>query len=195
MENVNQSLNPKEWISRLLTASQLLERKNADYKSLLIYLKTDLDTARPVTSENLIETLCDDPKTAFKITQSRKALKGDKIYAYYRIGEYLRLLKASGMKAPQVKRELQKVTKQTGNRTYTVAMRVVQLMDALGPPHLRTFGLISPEVVYRIKKTEWDNLCDHATTLPSEQTILEETVELSSQELELQGGNDLLLQN
>ena len=85
--------------------------------------------------------------------------------------------------------------KHKGDRIYTIAIQTGQLMDALGPPYMRTFGLISPDLIYRIRKTEWDLICDHAITVTSQATLVEEIVELTSQELSAQGGNSLLGQN
>jgi len=195
MENIDSTFEPKEWISHLLTAAQLIERRNVDLKKLLTHLYIDLDTAIPLEPEPSTVLAYDDLKTCIRAAQSKMLLKGDKLYAYYRISTWIRAQKNLRVKAHQIRQELRKITKHKGDRIYTIAIRTGQLMDALGPPYMRTFGLISPDLIYRIRKTEWDLICDHAITVTSQATLVEEIVELTSQELSVQGGNGLLGQN
>ena len=86
--------------------------------------------------------------------------------------------------------DIKKLTKQTSDRTYTIAIRVGQLMNELGPPSMRRFGILSPETIYKLKKADWDRLLDHAATILSPQNLLEEEL-LTSQELSRQGENNL----
>lgn len=183
MENPNGTVDTKEWISQLLIATQLAEQGNVNFKILMPYLKTDLEVAMPLEVNEADQQAYNDIGTTIRLARSKRTLKGNKIFAYYQISNYIRGLKTSGMKAYQVRQELNKLTGQSSNRTYTIAVRVGQLMDALGPPYLRTFGIISPDLVYRIRKTEWDILCNHAATIASAQTLVEGTIEFTSQEL------------
>src|SRR5579863_5074416 len=99
MDNVSNTLKPKKWISHLLTVSQLVERKNVDFKSVMQYLKVDLDTAISVQATEFTESQCNIPRNTLKYAQSHRTLKGEKLYAYYRISEYIRELKRTRMKA------------------------------------------------------------------------------------------------
>ena len=191
MDQIEETFCPKKWISNLLTANQLLERRNVDPKLLLTYLKTDLSTAIPLPVDPAIEETHDDLKHCLKVIQSKKALKGNKIYGYYRISNYIRERRMLGIQACCIRQELRKITKQKSDRAYTIARRVGQLMDALGPPETRTFGILSPDIIFRIKKTDWDNLCDYAVSVGSQQTNMDEEILLTSQELSIQGGNSL----
>ena len=83
------------------------------------------------------------------------------------------------------------MAKQTSDRIYTIARRIGQLMDALGSPKTRTFRILSSDIIFRMKKRDWDDLCDYATTIASPLTLLDEEVLLTSQELSLQGENSL----
>ena len=74
---------PKEWISNLLTVSQLLEQSSTNPKHFMNYLKTDLEIAVPMDVDPYTEALHDEFKYCWKMTQKRNALKGEKIYAYY----------------------------------------------------------------------------------------------------------------
>src|SRR5579883_815094 len=98
MDNISNTLKPKEWISHLLTVSQLIERKNVDFKSVMQYLKVDLDTAISVQATEFTEVQCNIPRNSLKYAQSRRTLKGEKLYAYYKISKYIRGLKRTGMK-------------------------------------------------------------------------------------------------
>jgi len=182
MDNVSNTLKPKKWISHLLTVSQLVERKNVDFKSVMQYLKVDLDTAISVQATEFTEIQCNTSRNALKYAQSRRTLKGEKLYAYYKISEYIRELKRTGIKALQVWKEVKKTLRTTSERAYTIALRVGQLIDSLELPYLRTFGFISPEVVYWMRKTEWDILCDYTIAIASPETLLEEIIEFTSQE-------------
>jgi len=195
MENIDSTFEPKEWISHLLTAAQLIERRNVDLTKLLSHLYIDLDTAIPLEPDQSTVEAYDDLKTCIRAAQSKMLLKGDKLYAYYRISNWIRAQKNLRVKAHQIRHELRKIAKHKGDRIYTIAIRTGQLMDALGPPYMRTFGLISPDLIYRIRKTEWDLVCDYAVAVTSQSTLVEEIVELTSQELSAQGGNGLLGQN
>ena len=64
-------------------------------------------------------------------------------------------------------------------------------MDALGPPETRTFRILSHDIIFRMKKRDWDDLCNYATTIASPLTLLDEEVLLTSQELSPQGENSL----
>ncbi len=156
-------------------------------------LKTDISIAIPLPVDSIVEEAHNDLKTCLKTIQGKNALKGDKIYAYYRISNYIRERRSLGTKVHIIRQELRKMAKQTSDRIYTIARRVGQLMDALGPPETRTFGILSPDIIFRMKKTDWDNLCNYAVSISSPLTLLDEEVLLTSQELSIQGGNSLTL--
>jgi len=46
------------------------------------------------------------------------------------------------------------MAKQTSDRIYTIARKVGQLMDALGPPETRIFGILFPDIIFRMKKRD-----------------------------------------
>jgi hypothetical protein len=193
MNTSNENFCPKKWLSNLLTANQLLEQKNIDPKLFMSSLKTDISIAIPLPVDSIVEEAHNDLKTCLKTIQGKNALKGDKIYAYYRISNYIRERRSLGTKVHIIRQELRKMAKQTSDRIYTIARRVGQLMDALGPPETRTFGILSPDIIFRMKKTDWDNLCNYAVSISSPLTLLDEEVLLTSQELSIQGGNSLTL--
>jgi len=191
MSTSNETFCPKQWLSNLLTANQLLEQKNTDPKLFMSSLKTDISIAIPLPVNSTVEEAHDDLKTCLKTIQGKNTLKGDKIYAYYRISNYIRERKSLGFKVYAIRQEIKKMAKQTSDRIYTIARRVGQLMDALGPPETRTFGILSPDIIFRMKKTDWDNLCDYAVSITSPLSLLDEEVLLTLQELSIQEKNSL----
>ena len=61
--------------------------------------------------------------------------------------------------------------------------RTYQLFAIIGTPYLRTYSILSPEIVYQIKRRHWEDLCDHAREIKTINAL---------QELSIQGGNDML---
>ena len=57
---------------------------------------------------------------------------------------------------------------------------------------MRRFGILLPNIIYRMKKPDWDILCEHAIPITSPQTLLEEEILLTSQKLSRQEENNLL---
>ena len=152
----------REQISNLLVIAQTLENKWTSLKETLPMLKLDLDIALPVEINGAQELAYQDLKLLVKTAKDRKALKGSRLYAYYKIGLHIKQQRDNGKTAREVRQTLRKEIHQNSDRVYTIAIRTKQLMDALGPPYHRTFGLLSPDVIFRIKKTDWDNLCNYA---------------------------------
>ena len=83
------------------------------------------------------------------------------------------------------------MAKQTSDRIYTITRRIGQLMDTLGSLEIRTFGILSSDIIFRMKKRDWDDLYDYATTIASPLTLLDKEVLFTSQELSPQGENSL----
>src|SRR6266487_4610256 len=191
MNTSNEKFCPKIYLSNLLMANQYLEHKNIDPKLFMSSLKTDISIAIPIPVDPTMEEAHDNIKVCLRTVQKKNVLKGDKIYAYFRISNYIHNRKLLGLKAHVIRQEIKKLAKQTSDRIYTVARRVGQLMGALGPPETRTFGILSPDIIFQIKKTDWDNLCDYAVSVGSQQTNMDEEILLTSQELSIQGGNSL----
>jgi len=192
MNTSNENFCPKIYLSNLLMANQYLEHKNIDPKLFMSSLKTDISIAIPIPVDPTMEEAHDNIKVCLRTVQKKNVLKGDKIYAYFRISNYIHDRKLLGLKAHVIRQEIKKLAKQISNRIYTIARRVGQLMDTLGPPKTRTFRILSPDIIFRLKKRDWDDLCDYATTIASPLTLIEEEVLLTSQELSPQGGNSLI---
>src|SRR3954469_22596111 len=147
----------KLWVSRLLTAAQLLE-EGSDPANCIDQLKTDLKTAPLLTVDPLEDQQLKDLNHCFK-TLRQKIFKGKRIYVYYRI--YLNILdQRLNKSAARVRIEIRKITKSNSDRQYRIAMRVGQLMDALGAPYYRSFGILTLQAIFTMKKKDWDALCD-----------------------------------
>src|SRR5215208_874422 len=97
---------PKEWISNLLTENQLLERNTTDPKYFMNFLKSDLAIAVPIDVDEATEALHDDFKYCWRMIQRKYTLKGEKIYAYYRISNYIRARRDLRYKALEIKAEI-----------------------------------------------------------------------------------------
>jgi hypothetical protein len=64
-------------------------------------------------------------------------------------------------------------------------------MDTLSLPETRTFGILFSDIIFRIKKTDWNNLCNYVVSITSLFTLLDKEILLTSQELSIQEGNSL----
>jgi hypothetical protein len=163
----------KIWVSKLLTATQLLET-NVDPATCMGQLKVDLRTAPPLTVDPMEDQQLKDLNHCFR-TLRQRIWKGKRIYIYYRI--YLNVLELRLTKtAAKVRADVKKISKSNTDRHYRIATRVGQLMDALGAPYYRSFGILTPQAVFQMKKKDWDNLCDYATTLPTPGVIVDEVL-------------------
>src|SRR6266496_2287578 len=98
MTTSNKNFSPKNWLSNLLMANQYLEHKNIDPKLFMSSLKTNISIAIPLSVDLTIEEALDDIKVCLKTVQKKNILKGDKIYAYYRISNYIEGRKLLGLK-------------------------------------------------------------------------------------------------
>ena len=85
-----------------LDSSSANQKKNVDLKKLLSHLYIDLDTAIPLEPEPSTVRAYDDLKTCIRAAQSKMLLKGDKLYAYYRISTWIRAQKNLRIKAHQI---------------------------------------------------------------------------------------------
>ncbi len=152
MTTSNKNFSPKNWLSNLLMANQYLEHKNTDPKLFISSLKTDISIVIPLPVDPNMEEAHNDIRTCLKTVQKKNTLKGDKIYTYFRISNYIHDRKLLGLKVHIIQQEIRKMAKQTSDRIYTIARRVGQLMDVLGSPETRTFRILSPDIIFRIKR-------------------------------------------
>lgn len=168
-------------VATLLYATQLARRKETDPRDILEQLEIDIRVAIPL-SDPILEEKCQDLTTAVQIGKSSKFLIGERLYAYYRLGKYLQDLKDKKKRVSEAQAELDAITGEKGNRTYIIATWIHQLFTIIGPPHLRTYSILAPDIIHRIKRKQWDHICESVQQFQA------------SQELSIQGGNDLLRQ-
>src|SRR6266487_1161726 len=98
MTTSNKNFSLKTWLSNLLMANQYLEHRNIDPKLFMFSLKTDISIAIPLPVDPNMEEAHDDIRICLKTVQKKNTLKGDKIYAYFRISNYIYNRKLLGFK-------------------------------------------------------------------------------------------------
>lgn len=171
---------PRLWIPDLLTVDQLIESNGVDPATLMPQLRIDLETALPLTLDPLEEQQWNDLSFCLKEVRKQRMAKGRRIHLYYWIYRHILELKLTKT-VPQIHTHLARLSNNTSQRNYRIANRIGQLIDALGHPTYRNFGILTPDLVYRMKKIDWDRLCDYATTVipPVELISVEQVTEAS----------------